>query len=160
MPVYNPRPPDADKPKANLFPAGKFIVQVTDHELGETSGGYGQVIVTFGNESGQSRKAWLIYEGSADFQFDRLVKACDWNEPIDLEDVAAVRAAIYDKNVEIVVKSETYQGTPELKIKWINKAPGGTGQPRRTPADGYSAGHSAPRAAATEEPTPDDLVPF
>jgi len=124
----------------NLFPLGKFIAQVTDHELGETSGGFKQMIVTFGDDKGRSRKAWLIYEGAAGFQFDGLLQACDWNEPLDLEDVQAVRDAIYDKDVEIVVKNERYAGNDTLKIKWINKAPGGTGQPSRTPADRHASG--------------------
>lgn len=155
MPAYNPndyKKDGAGRQSTNLLPAGKHLVQVSDHELGETSGGYGQVIVTFLAESGQSRKAWLIYEGKAGFQFGSLLEAVEWTEPIaDLEDVAAVREAIYDKWIEIVVKSEMYNGASELKVKWINKAPGGTGQPRRTPADGYSAGHSAPSGSGTDD---------
>lgn len=162
MPAYNPndykKPDGAGRQSTNLLPVGKHIVQVSDHELGETSGGHGQIIVTFRAENGQTRKAWLIFEGRAGFHFGSLLEACEWTEPIaDLEDVAAVRDAIYDKWIQIVVRSEMYQGNEEIKVKYINKAPGGTGQPRRTPADGYSAGHSAPTSGAAAG---DEDIPF
>lgn len=146
-----------EKPQANLFPIGKHIAQVTDHEIGETSGGYGQVIVTFGNPEGQSRKAWLIFEGPADFQLDSLLKAVGWDEPLDVHDVQQFRDACYDKDVEIVVKSERFMGEDKVKVKYINKAPRGTGQPPRTPADGFASGHSA---APPQGNPDDDVAPF
>ena len=42
-----------------LIPLGTHLARVVDHELSETSGGLGQVIVTFADYEGRTRKAWL-----------------------------------------------------------------------------------------------------
>ena len=111
----------------NYLPVGKHIVRVTDHELGKTGSGLEQLIVTFEARDGRSRKAWLIAEGKAGFQLGALFEACGWNETLDLDDDRAIRQAFYNKDIEIVVKDDTYQGETKPKVKWINKAPGGFG---------------------------------
>lgn len=138
MPNYNYDPADYINDKAgggsgsNLLPVGKHIVRVTDHELSETSTGLGQVIVTFEARDGRSRKAWLICEGRAGFQFGSLLNACGWTSKIDLTRPGMIRQAIYGKDLEIVVADDTYNGETKPKVKWINKPPTGSSSSRDT----------------------------
>lgn len=127
--MYDPNNyPDNGGGGGNLLPVGKHIVTVTGHELGTTSGGYGQMIVDFEAADGRSRKAWLIYEGGAAFQLASLLRAVGWNQPLDEQSDFAVRKAIYGKPVQIVVADETYQGETKPKVKYINALPKGSGQ--------------------------------
>lgn len=112
---------------SNLIPNGKHIVKVRDHELSETSSGLGQVVVEFEDRDGRTRKAWLICEGRAGFQFGALLNACGWTSKIDLSKPGVVKQAIYNKFVEIVVKDEEYNGETKPRVKYINKAPMGAG---------------------------------
>ena len=162
MPVYDPNEYKRDKPPAGsnaLIPLGKHLVQVSDHELDHTSSGLGQVIVTFRREDGASRKAWLIYEGRAGFQFAGLLEACEWTEPLDLDDAGQMRQAIYDKDIEIVVKNDTYNGITSPRVQWINRAPNGTGQARRSPADRFAGGAPSPRSYAPAASDPSGRMP-
>lgn len=171
----------------NYLPVGKHIVRVTDHEMDETSSGLAQVVVTFEARDGRSRKAWLIAEGKAGFQIGMLFEACEQTQAIDLDDDRAFRQAFYNKDIEIVVKDETYQGETNPRVKWINKAPGGAGsgvtprqerreEPRtggygggsggyggggygRPTGGGYGGGGTAPRDDIPPY-TPDDDIPF
>lgn len=143
-----------DRPSNDKWiPVGKHIVQVVDHELSESSGGYGQVVVTFEDASGRQRKAWLICEGKAGFQFAALCTACGWTSRLDLTKPGLIRQAIYRKNVEIVVREE--DGKP--RVKFINPAPGGA----RTSAPPQSSG-SLPNDPPGYKPPPpgDDDIPF
>lgn len=141
MPNYDFDPANYENKEgggSNLLPAGKHIVRVIDHELGESSSGLAQVVVDFQASDGRSRKAWLIAEGKAGFQFASLLNACGWTSKINLAQSGMIKRAIYGKDVEIVVAEDTYQGKTSLKVKWINKAPeraqsGGAGRVREEP---------------------------
>jgi hypothetical protein len=140
----------------DFLPVGTHIVRVTDHELGKTGSGLAQLIVTFEASDGRTRKAWLIAEGKAGFQLGMLFEACAWAQALDLEDDRAIRQAFYNKDVEIVVKDDTYQGETKPKVKWINRAKGGFGggvTPRREQP-------TAPARAASPPYEPDDKIPF
>jgi len=133
MPNYDYDPADHDNGKGDgggnndYIPVGKHIVRVIDHELSETKSGLGQVIVTFEAKDGRTRKAWLICEGRAGFQFGGLLNACEWTGKIRISAPGVLKKAIYGKDIEIVVVDEEYQGKNNTKVKWINKAPGGFG---------------------------------
>lgn len=156
MPNYDYDPSDYSNDKGSggggdYLPVGKHIVRVIDHELSETKSGLGQVIVTFSGRDGRTRKAWLICEGKAGFQFGGLLNACDWTSKIDLSKSGLIKKAVYGKDVEIIVADEEYQGKSATKVKYINKAPGGFGS-----VDG-----GRPQAR-DERPGPpdDDQIPF
>lgn len=140
----------------NLIPNGKHIVRVIDHELSETSSGLGQVIVTFEDRDGRTRKAWLICEGRAGFQFAALCTACGWTSQLDLSKPGMIKRAIYGQDVEIVVKDETYNGETRPKVKYINKAPAGSGG-----SYGGGSGHIQGDPRGDDPPAPnDDDIPF
>ncbi len=120
----------------NYLPAGKHIVRVTDHEIGESSGGLAQVVVDFEARDGRTRKAWLIAEGKAGFQLAALFRACGWTSKIDLKASGLIKKAIYGKDIEIVVAEDTYNGKTSLKVKWINKAPEGGASSRNGREEG------------------------
>lgn len=132
----------------NLLPAGKHIVRVVDHEIGESSGGLAQVEVNFEARDGRTRKAWLIAEGKAGFQLAALFRACDWTSKIDLSKPGMIKRAIYEKDVEIVVGEDTYNGKTSLKVKYINRAPSAP------------AGDSRPSTREEPPPPDDDKIPF
>jgi hypothetical protein len=136
----------------NLIPNGKHIVRVIDHELSETNSGLGQVVVEFEDRDGRTRKAWLICEGRAGFQFGSLLNACGWTSKIDLEKPGMIKRAVYEKDVEIVVKDDTYNGETKPKVKYINKAPNGFG-PTSSRIQGDPRGDDPP-------PPADDDIPF
>lgn len=141
---------------SNLIPIGKHIVRVVSHELGQTNGGYAQMIANFEDGQGRTRKAWLIYEGPAGFQLATLLRAAGWNQPLDVDSDYAVRKAIYGKDVEIVVRDETYQGKTEPRVKYINAPPGGN-RPQRNPEPRAGGGGSF----CDDVPPPnDDDIPF
>lgn len=159
---------NSDKPRANLIPNGKHIVVVGDHEIMYTASGLKLVNVTFEREDGAKRKAKLITEGNAaPYQWWRLLEAVGWpmTEPLDEDDNDAVRDAIYDHRVQIDVQDERRDGrlTGYQEVKWINSAPGGTGQPprsARTPGERYG-GSSVRDPDERNPPPPDDGdVPF
>lgn len=130
MPVYNPNQytrTDDDKPRVEFLGAGKHRVTVKDHELGETSGGHGQLVVTFQDASGAQIRGYLIYEGRAGFQLAALLTACDWSAPLNLDHTAEVKKAIYNKWIQIVVVDEEYGGKMQTKIKYYNKIAGNAG---------------------------------
>lgn len=137
----------------NLIPEGKHRVTVIDHEVGTTSGDYTQVIVTYTDDEGRTRKDWLICEGKAAFQFASLCHAVGCTEEIDLDVPRSVRAAIYNRELEIVVGEETYSGKTQLKVKYRNKIKAGSRREER------SEPHNGARR---EEPPPvsDDDIPF
>ena len=137
----------------NLIPLGKHIVRVIEHELSETSGGLGQVIVTFEDRDGRTRKAWLICEGKAGFQFAALCTACGWTSRLDLNKPGLIKQALYGRDVEIVVKDDTYNGETKPKVKYINKAPAGFGAATSSRIQGDPPGDDAP-------PPADDDIPF
>lgn len=157
-----------DKPRANVLGVGKHIVVVSDHEIMFTSTGLKVVNVTFTAENGAQRKHRLITEGAAaPYQWWRLLEAVGWpmTESLDEDDDAAVRDAVYDHRVQIVVADERKNGvlTGYQEVKWINPAPGGTGQPARTgrtPGDRF--GGASPRVPDERTPPPpgDEDVPF
>ena len=140
----------------NLLPAGKHIVRVTDHELGESSGGLAQVEVNFEARDGRTRKAWLIAEGKAGFQMAALLRACDWTSKIDLSKPGLVKKAIYGKDVEIVVAEDTYQGKTSLKVKYINKVSGGGTERQPSNGGGYGGGYGGGGHNGPPEPYDDD----
>lgn len=127
MPVYNPndynRENGSEKPRIVFLGAGKHRVKVKDHELGESSGGHGQVTVTFMDANGAQLRGYLIYTGRAGFQFAALLSAVDWSDTIDLDRPAEVRKAIYGKWLQIVVEEEDGKG----RIKYYNKIAAGSG---------------------------------
>jgi hypothetical protein len=128
MPNYEYDPNDYEDKSGeggDYLPAGKHIVRVIDHEIGESRGGYGQLEVNFEARDGRTRKAWLIFEGPAGFQLAPLFKACGWTSKIDLSKPGLIKKAIYGKDVEIVVVDEEYQGKTSTKVKYINKAKDG-----------------------------------
>lgn len=170
-----------DKPAGSgLIGKGKHIVQVVDHEIGTTNSGLALVNVTFqAGDGGPKRRHKLICEGNAaPYQWWRLLEAVGWpmTEPLDENDDAAVRDAIYGHNVQIDVQDERRDGvlTGYQEVKWINRAPGGTGQPERKPRTpgqryggasvptGSSYGSSGQFSTDDGPPPPgdDDLVPF
>ena len=128
--VYNPNQytrAEDDKPRVEFLGAGKHRVTVKDHELGETSGGHGQLVVTFQDASGAQIRGYPIYEGPAGFQLAALLTAVGWSEPINLDKPAEVRKAIYGKWLQVVAVDEKYQGKVRTKIKYYNKIAGNTG---------------------------------
>lgn len=152
---YNPRDYEKEndgQPHGDYIPAGKHIAQVVDHELGTTSGGFGQMIVTFEDRSGATRKAFLIYEGRAAFQLSTLLTAVNWHEELDLDRVGEVKRAIYEKDVEIVVVEESYQGKETLKVKYINAVKHPANGPK--PASEQRTKHTT--SSRGWAPTPDD----
>ena len=161
MPVFDPEQYKRDKSTGGnqLIPLGKHIVQVSDHTFDRTSNGHGQVIVTFRREDGATRRGYLIYEGKGGRQFADLLTACEWAEPLDLDDAGQMRQAIYDKDVEIVVKNDTYNGITSPRVQWINRAPNGTGQARRSPADRFAGGAPSPRSYAPAASDPSARMP-
>lgn len=160
MARYNPNDYPSDKPDGgggggDYIPVGKHIVQVIDHELSTSGGGYGQIVVTFEDRQGRTRKGWFIYEGGAGFQLARLLSAFDFHDEIDLDRAGDVKRAIYGKNVEIVVADETYQGAPKTKIKYVNRAPPTSGQHTRSRRD-----ETPPPHDDGPPPPGDDDIPF
>ena len=159
MPVYDPDSyPDREGGGGGgggnndyYIPTGKHIARVTEHELGETSGGHGQLVVTFEDRKGRTRKAWLIYEGKAGFQLKGLLGACVHHGPLDLDSGVAVRRAIYGKDVELVVVDEEYQGKMNAKIKYVNAVKGGSARTDR---------EEPPPPREEPPPSVDDDIPF
>ena len=155
MPVYDPDSyPDREGgggSNDDYIPTGKHVAHVIAHELGETSGGHGQLVVTFEDRKGRTRKAWLIYEGKAGFQLKGLLGACGHHGPLDLDSGVAVRRAIYGKDVELVVVDEEYQGKMNTKIKYINAVKGGSSRTDR---------EEPPPPREEPPPSVDDDIPF
>lgn len=169
-----------DKPRADLIGKGKHTVQVTDHEIGYTNSGLKLVNVTFEREDGARRKHKLITEGNAaPYQWWKLLEAVGWpmTEPLDEDDPAAVRDAVYDHRLQIDVQDERRDGqlTGYQEVKWLNRAPGGTGQPdrkARTPGERFGGASVPDRAPGgsygsggqfsdSDNPPPnDDDIPF
>lgn len=144
----------------NFLPAGKHIVRVIDHELGESSGGLAQVMVDFEAKDGRTRKAWLIAEGKAGFQLAALFRACGWTSKVNLSASGVIKKAIYGKDIEIVVAEDTYQGKTSLKVKYINKAPESDNEPRNESRGGGWGGESRGGGYGQRSaPPPDDLPP-
>lgn len=132
----------------SLIPAGKHIVTVVNHEIGTTSNGHTQVIVTYEDNQKRTRRDYLICEGKAAFQFASLCHAVGATEEIDLDVPRSVRAALYNRELEIVVAEDTYNGKTSLKVKYRNKVKGaGSARPSQTQDDG-------------PPPYTDDEVPF
>lgn len=140
----------------SLIPAGKHIVEVTDHEVSTTSGGFAQVVVTYTDGQQRTRRDYLICEGKAGWQFASLCHAVGTVEEFDLDIPRSVKAAIYHRPLEIVVAEESYQGKTQLKVKFRNKlsngAPNtGAGRPANGPTGG---GYDGP------PPPGDEDIPF
>ena len=158
-----------DKPAGSgLIPIGKHIVQVVDHEPGWYNSGTPYVQVTFEESGGgRKRKAKLISDGpGAPYGWWRLLEAVGWpmTDPLDENDNAAVQDAVYQRDLQIVVQDEKRDGalTGYQEVKWINPAPGGTGQPprtARTPGERF-AGSSLPESEVNPPPPGDGDIPF
>lgn len=125
MPVYDPKDytrEESDRPRIEFLGPGRHRVTVKDHETGESSGGYAQLTVTFADSRGAQIRGYLIYEGRAAFQLAALLSAVGWSDPINPENTADVRKAIYGKTLQIVVE-ENDKG--KSQIKYYNKVQGG-----------------------------------
>ena len=121
----------------DLIPAGKHRVTVTDHENSKTSGGYEQLVVTYTDDQGRTRKDWLICDGAARWQLSSLVHcmhAEGEKAPVfDTDRPGEVKRALYGKPLEIVVAEEEYQGRTHLKVKYRNRVKGEGVTPRTAP---------------------------
>lgn len=160
---------DKDKDKSgNLIPKGRHVVRVTGHEDGASSGGYGQLIVTYTDGEGRTRKDWLIYEGAARWQLSSLVHTQHdegASAPVfDTARPAEVRRALYGRDLEIVVDEEVYQGKSGLRVKYRNRIKGAVS---RAPAGGGggrpygSAGQFGDSDSDSNTPNSgDDSIPF
>jgi hypothetical protein len=173
MPVYNPNQyarEDEDRPRVEFLGAGKHRVTVRDHELSQSSGGLGQLIVTFADAHGAQIRGYLIYEGKAGFQLAALLTAVGWSDPIDLDRPAEVRKAIYGKWLQVVAVDEEYQGKVKTKIKYYNKIAGNAGaaydkhetRGRREEPQSRTGGgwNQDPHDDGAPPPNDDDGIPF
>lgn len=138
----------------SYIPAGKHIVEVIDHEVSTTSGGYAQVVVTYTDGMDRTRRDYLICEGKAAWQFASLCHALGVTEEFDLDVPRSVKAALYNRRIEIVVGGETYQGKTQLKVKYRNKLPTGSSETSRATRPSGGGGYEAP------PPPGDDDIPF
>ena len=129
------------------IPVGNHIVMVTDHEIGRSSGGYEQMIVTYTDSSGRTRKDFLIFEGRADFQLASLVHCMHAEgEPapeFDTDRPGEVKKALYGKPLVIVVHEEEYRGEMKTKVQYRNRVPAGVPIPKF----GGALARPAPRPA-------------
>ena len=179
MPVYNPNQytrAEDDKPRVDFLGAGKHRVTVKDHELGQSGGGHGQLVVTFQDASGAQIRGYLIYEGRAGFQLAALLSAVGWSDPINLDKPAEVRKAIYGKWLQVVAVDEPYNGQIKTKIKYYNKIAGASANGGKVYDKHESRGdgqceesQSRTRGGWNDEsgnwnhdapPPPDDDIPF
>lgn len=138
----------------DLIPVGKHIVTVIEHEVGTTSGGHTQVVVTYQDAQGRTRKDWLICEGNAAFQFASLCHAVKCQDEIDLDKDRSIKAALYNRELEIVVVDETYQGQPKTKVKYRNAIKASSSPPSGRTPNGHASGRDNP------PPVSDDDIPF
>ncbi len=134
----------------SYIPAGKHIVEVIDHEVSTTSGGYTQVVVTYSDSQDRTRRDYLICEGKAAWQFANLCHALGVTEEFDLDVPRSVKAALYNRRLEISVGEETYNGKTQLRVKYRNKLPAGAAPRSGSGGGGYEA----------PPPPGDDDIPF
>lgn len=113
---------------------GTYKARASDAALGYTLEGAPQVAVAFtileGEHEGQSI-TWYGYftEKSQRRTIDAL-RACGWKGD-DLSDLTSVG----DEDVSIVLKTEVYQGTSQVRVAWVNSRSGVQLKTRMTPEE-------------------------
>ncbi len=147
--------------------AGNHEVQVVDAGLGKTQSGTEYVEIRFADANGDTARGLLYLTPKAWPRARQTLAMLGWDAEqrgYQFEDFNFSPSPITGAACNIEVAEEEYNGTKQLKVKWINK-PGGPDLRRLTDAEANEIGESL-RAKLTDAPQPelpigeDDGLPF
>jgi hypothetical protein len=98
----------------------KYLARAKDWALSETSKGDAQIVVYFEISTPEAEMAAITWYGYfSEKAWERTVESlrhCGW-QGADLTDLSGLG----DKEVELVIEDEEYDGKVRPKVRWINK---------------------------------------
>ena len=148
------------------FTPGRHTVKIAGTTLSTTSTGKEQIVIRFQNQAGDYISAYRYFSDRALEYTAKDLKALGWDPDQNGWEIDRLHESdvLLGAPAEIVVTTETYNGSETLKVKFINAPGGGGGLPGAMSTEeargfasmlrsrlGVSAAPAAPSPATGEE---------